>query len=30
MGTVVEHKIATYFGTVVTIVKKKYLPPRAR
>ncbi|MBM3811170.1 MAG: acetamidase [Acidimicrobiia bacterium] len=26
MGTVVEHKIATYFGTVTAMIAKKYLP----
>jgi acetamidase/formamidase len=28
MGSVVEHKIVTYFGTIATLMKKKYLPPR--
>lgn len=26
MGTVVQHKIATYFGTVVTLIPRRYLP----
>ena len=28
MGAVVQHKIATYFGTIVTIIPKRYLPKR--
>ncbi|MBI3698073.1 MAG: acetamidase/formamidase family protein [Acidobacteria bacterium] len=28
MGTVVEHKIVTYFGTMATMVPRKYLPKR--
>jgi len=28
MGAAVEHKIATYFGTVTAAMAKKYLPPR--
>ena len=28
LGTVVEHKIVTYFGTISTLVAKKYLPRR--
>jgi amidase len=27
MGTVVQHKIVTYFGTVATLIPRKYLPP---
>ncbi len=30
MGVVVQHKIATYFGTLVTIIPKKYLPRRGQ
>src|SRR5206468_11061288 len=26
MGTVVQHKIVTYFGTVVTMIPRRYLP----
>src|SRR5512133_1329725 len=26
IGTVVEHKIVTYFGTVATLIPRKYLP----
>ncbi len=26
MGTVVEHKIVTYFGTIATLMPKRYLP----
>ena len=26
MGTVVEHKIATYFGSIATLIPRKYLP----
>lgn len=26
LGTVVQHKIVTYFGTVVTMIPRKYLP----
>ena len=25
MGTVVQHKIVTYFGTVATLIPRKYL-----
>jgi acetamidase/formamidase len=28
LGTVVEHKIVTYFGTISTLMPKKYLPKR--
>ncbi len=28
LGSVVQHKIATYFGTMVTIIPKRYLPKR--
>jgi acetamidase/formamidase len=28
MGTVVQHKIVTYFGTVATLIPRKYLPKR--
>lgn len=28
MGTVVEHKIVTYFGSMATMIPKKYLPKR--
>jgi amidase len=28
MGTVVQHKIVTYYGTVVTMVPRRYLPER--
>jgi len=28
MGTVVQHKIVTYFGTVAALIPKKYLPKR--
>ena len=28
LGTVVEHKIITYYGSMATLMKKKYLPPR--
>ena len=28
MGMVVEHKIVTYFGTVATLMPRKYLPKR--
>jgi len=28
MGAAVQHKIATYYGTIVTIIPKKYLPKR--
>jgi acetamidase/formamidase len=27
MGTVVQHKIVTYFGTIATLIPRKYLPP---
>lgn len=27
MGAAVQHKIATYYGTTITIIPKKYLPP---
>jgi acetamidase/formamidase len=30
MGTAVQHKIATYFGTVTAMIPKKYLPNPAR
>jgi acetamidase/formamidase len=26
MGTVVEHKIVTYFGTIATLMPKRYIP----
>lgn len=26
MGTVVQHKIVTYFGTIATLIRRKYLP----
>jgi acetamidase/formamidase len=26
MGTVVQHKIVTYFGTIATLMPRKYLP----
>jgi acetamidase/formamidase len=29
MGTAVEHKIVTYFGTVATLIPRKYLPRAA-
>ncbi len=28
MGTVVEHKVVTYFGSMATLIAKKYLPKR--
>lgn len=28
LGSVVEHKIITYYGSMATLMKKKYLPPR--
>jgi hypothetical protein len=28
LGTVVEHKIVTYFGTISTLMPKKHLPKR--
>lgn len=28
LGTVVQHKIVTYFGSIATLIPKKYLPPR--
>ena len=28
MGTVAQHKIVTYFGTVATLIPRKYLPKR--
>jgi acetamidase/formamidase len=28
LGTVVQHKIVTYFGTMATLIPKKYLPKR--
>lgn len=28
LGSVVEHKIVTYYGSIATLMKKKYLPPR--
>jgi acetamidase/formamidase len=28
IGTVVQHKIVTYFGTVVTMIPRRYLPAR--
>jgi hypothetical protein len=28
MGTVVQHKIVTYFGTVSTLIPRKYLDRR--
>ena len=28
MGTVVQHKIATYFGTIATLMPRKHLPKR--
>jgi amidase len=28
VGTVVEHKIVTYFGTIATLMDKRYLPPK--
>ncbi|MCC6588530.1 MAG: acetamidase/formamidase family protein [Bryobacterales bacterium] len=30
MGAVVQHKIATYFGTVVTMIPRRYLPDPKR
>jgi acetamidase/formamidase len=28
LGTIVEHKIVTYFGTIATLIPRKYLPKR--
>lgn len=28
MGSVIEHKIITYYGSIATMMPKKYLPPR--
>lgn len=28
LGTVVQHKIVTYFGTIATLIPRKYLPKR--
>ena len=28
LGTVVQHKIVTYFGTVATLIPRKYLDKR--
>jgi hypothetical protein len=28
LGSVVEHKIVTYYGRVATLMPKKYLPPK--
>ena len=28
MGAVVQHKIVTYFGTMVTLIPRKYLPKK--
>jgi acetamidase/formamidase len=30
MGTVVQHKIITYFGSMATMIPKKYLPAKGR
>ncbi len=30
LGTVVEHKIVTYFGTIATMMRKQYLPKAVR
>jgi hypothetical protein len=29
MGMAVEHKIVTYFGTIATLMPRKYLEPAA-
>ncbi len=28
LGTVVEHKIVTYYGSIATLLRKQYLPPK--
>jgi hypothetical protein len=28
MGTVAQHKIGTYFGTMATLIPRRYLPKK--